>query len=165
MRPGEAFPDLDLPDHTGRPRLLSELAGGDPLVLCTSRGWWCPKEQRHLRELCRLQDEFEVAYVRMAVVSVDPPEVQAAFRAGLGARFTFLSDSDRRWLPRLGLLESTDTVHHPYRPAAFTLFPDLTVHRRYNGYWYSGRPTLEELRRDAREITRAIRVDWEVPQA
>ena len=61
MRPGETFPDLDLPDHTGRPRLLSELAGGDPLVLCTSRGWWCPREQRHLRELSRLQEELEVA--------------------------------------------------------------------------------------------------------
>jgi peroxiredoxin len=61
LSPGDAFPDLDLPDHTGRPRRLSELAGGDPLALLTSRGWWCPKEQRHLRELCRLQDEFEVA--------------------------------------------------------------------------------------------------------
>jgi peroxiredoxin len=165
LRPGAAFPDLDLPDHTGRSRRLSELAGGDPVALFTSRGWWCPKEQRHMRELCRLQDEFEVAYARMVVLSVDPPEVQAAFRAGLGARFTFLSDAERRWLPRLGLIESTDTLHDPYRPAAFTLFPDLRIHRAYNGYWYWGRPTLEELRRDMREITRAIRPDWEVPEA
>jgi peroxiredoxin len=118
-----------------------------------------------MRELCRLQDDFEVAYSRIVVVSVDPPEVQAAFRAGLGARFSFLSDAERQWLPRLGLAESTDTVHHPYRPAAFTLFPDLTIHRAYNGYWYWGRATLEELRRDMREITREIRADWEVPEA
>jgi peroxiredoxin len=162
MRPGEAFPDLDLPDHTGRPRTLSEVAGGDPLALFTARGWWCPKEQRYMRELCRLQDELEVAYARIAVVSVDPPEVQAAFRAGLGARFVFLSDADRRWLPRLGLKEHTDTTHDPYRPAAFTLFPDLTVHRAYNGYWYLGRATMEELRRDLREISQAIRADWEL---
>jgi peroxiredoxin len=163
VEPGERFPDLDLPDHTGRARRLSELAGGDPLALFTSRGWWCPKEQRYLRELCRVQDEFEVAYARMVVLSVDPPEVQAAFRAGLGARFTFLSDPDRRWLERLDLLETTDTTHRPYRPTCFTLFPDLTLHRAYNGYWYWGRATLEELRRDMREITRAIRDDWEVP--
>jgi peroxiredoxin len=161
--PGSVFPDLDLPDHTGRPRLLSELAGGDPVALVTSRGWWCPKEQRYLRELVRLQDEFEVAYARIVVVSVDPPEVQAAFRAGLGARFVFLSDAERRWLDALALRETTDTVHHPYRPAAFTLSPDLRVHRAYNGYWYGGRPTLEELRRDMRELTRAIRDDWELP--
>ena len=165
MRPGSAFPDLDLPDHTGRLRLLSELAAGDPLALFTSRGWWCPKEQRYMRRLCRLQDEFEVAYARIVVVSVDPPEVQSAFRAGLGARFTFLSDSERRWLSRLGLLETTDTLHNPYLPAAFTLTPHLQVHRAYNGYWYFGRPTLEELRRDMREITMAVRADWEAPAA
>ena len=160
LEPGARFPDLDLPDHTGRARTLSELAGGDPIALFTSRGWWCPKEQRHLRGLCRLQDEFEVAYSRIVVVSVDPPAVQAAFRAGLGARFTFLSDAERRWLPRLALAESTDTVHDPYRPACFTLDPDLTIHRAYNGYWYWGRPTPEEIRRDMREITRRVRTDW-----
>lgn len=157
---GGSFPDLDLPDHTGRRRTLSELAGGDPLVLLFSRGWWCPKEQRHLRELIRLQDEMEVAYSRMAVVSVDPPEVQAAFRAGLGARFTFLSDHERRWLSQLDLLEESDTQHEPYRPTAFTLYPDLTVHRRYDGYWYWGRPSAEDIRRDLREISARIREDF-----
>ena len=165
LGPGERFPDVDLPDHTGRARALSELAGGDPLALFSSRGWWCPKEQRYLRLLVRAQDEFEVAYARIVVLSVDPPEVQAALRAGLAARFTFLSDAERRWLPRLGLIEGTDTLHHPYRPAGFTLFPDLTIHRAYNGYWFWGRATMEELRRDMREITRAIRPDWEVPVA
>src|SRR5688500_17621274 len=133
LDPGERFPDLELPDHTGRARTLAELAGGDPLVLIFSRGWWCPKEQRYLRALTGLQDEFEVAYTRIVVVSVDPPEVQGAFRAGLGARFTFLSDAQRDWLPRVGLLETTDTLHRPYRPAGFTLFPDLTIHGAYNG--------------------------------
>jgi len=156
------FPDVDLPDHTGRPRMLSEIAGGDPVTLITSRGWWCPKEQRYLRELVHLQDEFEVAYTKLVVVSVDPPEVQSAFRAGLGARFVFLSDGDRRWLDRLALRETTDTVHHPYRPAAFTLFPDLRVHRAYNGYWYWGRPTMEEIRQDMRAISQQIRPDWEL---
>ena len=159
---GGTFPDLALPDHTGRPRTLSELAHGDPVALFFSRGWWCPKEQRFLRGLVALQDEFEVAYSKLVVVSVDPPEVQAAFRAGLGARFTFLSDAGRRHLDELGLRETTDTVHDPYRPAAFTLFPDLRVHAAYNGYWYWGRPTLEEIRCDMRAISMAIRSDWEI---
>lgn len=161
MRPGEVFPDLDLPDHTGRPRLLSDLAGGDPVVLLFSRGWWCPKEQRHLRAMTALQDEMEVAYARMVVVSVDPPEVQSAFRAGLGARFTFLSDAERAWLSRLDLLEESDTTHEPYRPTSFTLFPDLTVHSRYDGFWYWGRPSAEDLRRDLRDISRQVRDDFE----
>jgi peroxiredoxin len=159
---GTTFPDLDLPDHTGRARLLSEIAGGDPIVLVTARGWWCPKEQRYLRELVGLQDEFEVAYAKVVVVTVDPPEVQSAFRAGLGARFLFLSDSERRWLDRLGLRETTDGVHHPYRPAAYTLFPDLRIWRTYNGYWYWGRATMEEIRQDMRSISAQIRSDWEL---
>ena len=156
------LPDLELPDHTGRPRALSELAGGDPVALFFSRGWWCPKEQRYFRGLVELQDEFEVAYSRLVAVSVDPPEVQSAFRAGLGARFTFLSDHERRYLDELGLRETTDTVHAPYRPAAFTLYPDLRVHRAYNGYWFWGRPTHEEIRQDMRAISREIRPDWEL---
>ncbi len=126
-----------------------------------SRGWWCPKEQRHLREITALQDEFEVAYTRIVVVSVDAPEVQSALRAGLGARFLFLSNAERRWLGRLELLEETDTLHHPYRPTAFTLHPDLTIERRYDGYWYWGRPTAEDLRQDMRTISRMVRDDFE----
>lgn len=160
-RPGAAFPDLRLADHAGNERRLSELVADDPCLLVFFRGWWCPKEQAFFRRLTAFQDEVEVAYTRIVAVSVDPPEVQAAFRAGLGARWTFLSDASRRYLDALRLREVTDTVHHPYLPRAFTLTPDLMVHREYDGYWFWGRPTLEELRRDFRELSRAVRPDWE----
>ncbi len=162
--PGQSFPDLELPDHYGNLRRLSELAGGDPLMLQFYRGFWCPKEQAFFRRLVQFQDEAEVAYTRFVSVSVDQPEMEAAFRAGLGARWTFLSDVERRYLAPIDLLETTDTLHRPYVPAVFTLFPDLTIHTAYNGYWFWGRPTLEELRHDFRHITRAIRPDWEVPR-
>jgi peroxiredoxin len=161
---GEPFPDLALVDHNGNDRLLSELVAGDATVVNFYRGWWCPKEQAFFRSLVRLQDEAEVAYTRFVSVSVDPPATTAAFRAGLGARWTFLSDTERRYQEPLDLLETTDTLYRPYAPTAFTLFPDLTVHRRYDGYWFWGRPTNEELRQDFRSITRTVRADWEVPR-
>ncbi len=163
LQPGGTLPDLELRDHTGNERRLSEVAGGDPVVLNFFRGWWCPKEQAFFRRLVALQDEAEVAYTRFVSVSVDPPEVQAAFRAGLGARWTFLSDGERRYQGSLGLRETTDSVHDPYVPTTFTLHPDLTIHRVYNGYWFWGRPTLEELRQDQRELSLALRPDWEPP--
>ena len=161
--PDDRVPDLELRDHSGNLRRLSQLAGGDPLLLQFYRGFWCPKEQAYFRLLVRLQDEAEMAYTRFVSVSIDRPEVAAAFRAGLGARWTFLSDLDRKYQAELSLLETTDTLHRPHVPAVFTLFPDLTVYNAYNGYWFWGRPTLEELRQDFRAITRAIRPDWEVP--
>jgi peroxiredoxin len=164
-QPGDAFPDLVLPDHAGRRRSLRELAAGDPLVLQTFRGPWCPKEQTYFaRQMVPLQDEAEVAYTAMASLSVDPPEVLSALRSGLGARWPFLSDAGREHLDALGLRETTDTVHHPYQPAVFVLDPELRVHAAWNGYWYWGRPGVDELRRALREVTRALRPDWEVPR-
>jgi peroxiredoxin len=159
----DPFPDLTLLDHNGYERRLSDLAAGDPVVLNTYRGWWCPKEQQFFRGLLALQDEVEVGYARMLSLSIDPPQVAAAFRAGLGARWTFLCDPEREAQTRLGLRETTDTVNDPYVPAAFVLDPDLRIHARYDGYWFFGRPTVEELRHDLRAVQRAVRVDWAAP--
>jgi peroxiredoxin len=161
--PGERFPELELTDHAGNRRRLSELVAGDPTVLHFYRGWWCPKGQRFFRRLNALQEEMEVAYSRIVSVSVDPWEVAAAYRAGLGARWTFLSDADRAALAQLGLRERTDTVHDPYVPAVFVLEPDLRIHSAYDGYWFWGRPTAGELIADLREVTRSVRPDWEAP--
>ena len=81
----------------------------------------------------------------------------------LGARWTFLCDPEREALDLLGLRETTDTVNHPYVPAVFTLAPDLRIHAAYDGYWYWGRATGEELRADLRAISRAVRPDWDAP--
>src|SRR3954452_11787094 len=165
LNPGVTMPDLELPDHAGNRRRLSDLVAGDPTVLQTYRGWWCPKEQAFFRGLVALQDEVEVGYARLVSLSVDPPAVTSAFRAGLGARWTFLCDPEREELAALGLRETTDTVNHPYVPAVFTLRPDLTIHRAYDGYGFWGRPTLEELRQDLRAISAEVRPDWRAPRA
>ena len=47
--PGATFPDYELPDHEGVVRSLSELQGGDPMILVLARGQYSPKEhQQHL---------------------------------------------------------------------------------------------------------------------
>ena len=117
-----------------------------------------------LRHLTELQDELAVNYCRLAVVSTDPPEVTAALRAGLGATFVFLSDHERKAITRLAIVEQTapgfrhGLVALPY---TFSLAPDLAIHRIYNGWWFVGRPTSEELRQDFRAIMRACRPDYD----
>lgn len=163
LSPGAALPDFELTDQAGNRRTLSELVAGDPALVQFYRGWWCPKEQAFLRRLVALQDEAEVAYCRFVSISVDPPEVAAAFRAGLGARWTFLSDADRLLQRQLGLRETTDTLNDPYVPATFLIDPDLRIDAAHNGYWYWGRPTDEEIRQAMRRITSRIRPDWDAP--
>jgi peroxiredoxin len=159
----DRLPDLELLDHGGNTRRLTELVGGDPTILQTYRGPWCPKEQRFFRRLITFQDDLEVSYCRLLSLSVDPPEVAAAYRAGLGARWPFLCDPDRVVLEQLGLRETTDTVHDPYVPRVFVLRPDLTVHAEYDGYYAVGRPTPDELVRDLRAVSAAVRPDWAAP--
>ena len=46
IREGETFPDYELADQSGRRRSLSELQGGNPMVLHLSRGGFDPKEHQ-----------------------------------------------------------------------------------------------------------------------
>jgi peroxiredoxin len=155
LAPSSPFPDLRLPEHTGEELTLSGIAAGQPLVLCFVRGWWCPKEQVRLRGLVEMQEELQREYGRIAVVTVDEPYVNGAFRAGLGAAFPFLSDEDRRVAEDLELLELTDEKHRPYLPFTFVLDSTLRIHRSWCGFWYWGNPTPDELRLALREVTRA----------
>jgi peroxiredoxin len=159
---GGPFPDLKLPDHAGNLRRLSELAAGDPLFLNFYRGLWSPKEQAFFRGWCDSRTRRRWPTPGFVSVSVDPPEVAAAFRAGLDARWTFLSDTERRYQAELDLRETTDTVHRPYCPPPSCCCPT------------SRPPGLERLlvlgpadQRGApagfRAVIREIRSDWEVP--
>jgi hypothetical protein len=42
------------------------------------------------------------------------------------------------------------------------LKPGLVIHSVYNGYWFWGRPSINDLWRDLREATREIRPDWDL---
>lgn len=110
-----------------------------------------------------LQDDLRVNYCHLAVVSTDAPEITDAFRVGLGATFTFLSDHEHQAITALDMAEIVDPdfqggmVAVPY---TFSLLPDLTIHNIYNGWWFVGRPTVEELRQDMRAMMQRCRTDY-----
>lgn len=114
-----------------------------------------------LRRLTEYDKELAVSYCKIVAISVDPPEQNAALRAGLGANFPILSDADHTSQALLGLHDPTAPERRPELPADFVLYPDLTIYKIYNGYWYVGRATPEDLRQDFRELSRRIRKDWD----
>jgi peroxiredoxin len=113
--------------------------------------------------LIDLQEDLQVSYCKLAVISTDPPEVSAAFRTGLDATFTFLSDHERQAIRQLDMVEVTPPAFKYgllALPYTFSLKPDLTIHAIYDGWWFVGRPTLEELRQDMRAIMQISREDY-----
>lgn len=161
----DQFPDFELPDSRGlltrlstltKPGLFDEKVGfhdGYPLILLFMRGFFCPRDQEQLRQLVQFQHELTVNYGKLLAVGVDSPLVHAAFRAGLNAQWPFLSDESRTIVKQIHILDETEG-EYAYRPQPYTfvLRPDLSIHAIYNGWFFVGRPTLEELRHDLRAI-------------
>ena len=48
----------------------------------------------------------------------------------------------------LDIQEYTDPEHDPMIPHTLVLKPGLIVHSVYNGYWFWGRPSIDDLWRD-----------------
>jgi peroxiredoxin len=163
--PGAVFPDYELPDHRGKRRHLSELQGGDPLVLVLSRGGYCPKDRRQHEGLLQLHREMLVGYCRLVTLSTDNLIETNEFRTAMGAQWTFLSDAGRKVQKDLDIAEYTDPHHDPMIPHTLVLEPGLRVFKVYDGYWFFGRPTVEELRMDLRAVLRRCRPDWEIAGA
>ena len=160
--PGAVLPDYSLSDHRGTHRTLSELQDGDPMVLVLARGGFCPKDRRQHEGLLQLDREMQVGYCRLVTISTDNLLETNEFRAGVGARWTFLSDPGRKVQKDLDIAEYTDATHNPMIPHTLVLEPGLRVYKIYNGYWFFGRPTVEELRLDLRTVLQRCRPDWDI---
>jgi peroxiredoxin len=162
IAPGGTFPDYELTDHAKTRRRLSELQGGDPMILVLGRGHYCPRDNQQHLQLVAFEDQVDVAYTRIVTITTDPILVLNEFRSSVGAHWTFLSDAGRKIQKDLDIQEYTDPDHDPMIPHTLVLKPGLVIHSVYNGYWYWGRPSPEDLRRDLRDVTREIRPDWDL---
>jgi peroxiredoxin len=160
--PGAIFPDYELTDHAAKRRKLSDLQGPDPMILVLSRGGFCPKDRRQAEGLVQLHREMEVGYCRLVTISTDNLSETNEYRAGVGAHWPFLSDPGRKVQQDLDIAEYTDPAHNPMIPHTIVLEPGLVVFKIYDGYWYFGRPSVEELRQDLRAVSKKCRPDWDI---
>src|SRR3954464_559318 len=162
--PGSVFPNYELPAHTTKRRRLSELQAQHPMVLVLSRGGFCPKDRRQAEGLVELHRELEVAYCRLVTITTDNITETNEYRTGVGAHRPFLSDAGRIVQKDLDIAEYTDPTHNPMIPHVIVLEPGLIIYKIYNGYWFFGRPTVEELRHDLRALTMKCRPDWDITE-
>jgi len=166
MRPdikiGATFPDYELSDQTGKRQKLSGLQGDNPMILVLSRGHYCPKDHQQLHGLVAFSAQINVAYTRIVTISTDTIYETNEFRDSLSATWPFLSDPRRVVQKDLEIQEYTDPHHDPMIPYTFVLEPGLRIFKIYNGYWFWGRPSVEELRQDLRAVTQKIRPDWDL---
>jgi peroxiredoxin len=160
--PGAVFPDYELTDHTATRRKLSELQGPDPMIVVLSRGGFCPKDRRQAEGLVQLHREMEVGYCRLVTISTDSLATTNEYRTGVGAHWPFLSDAGRTVQKDLDIAEYTDEKYNPMIPHTVVLEPGLVIFKIYSGYWYFGRPTIEELRQDLRAVLKKCRPDWDI---
>lgn len=84
------------------------------------------------------------------------------FRTGVGDHWTFLSDTRRLIQKDLDIAEYTDRDHNPMIPHTIVLEPTLIIYKIYMGYWFFGRPTMEDLRQDLRVVLKKCRSDWDI---
>jgi len=164
LRVGNQFPDFELPEVSGRMWRLSRLLGDYPGVLHFSRGAFCPKERRMALNLVQhFQPELFVNSCTLITVMAGDRLDAMELRDSSGAMWTFLVDEDRSLLYELQMVDTTDDLHgHIYIPYTFVLDHDRTIYKIYNGWWYLGRPTVEELRMDLRALMMR-RDDWVYP--
>jgi len=164
---GSAFPDYELPDHTGTPRRLSELQGEDPMIIVLAREAYSAKDQRQQQGLAELWREMKpgVGYCQLVTITTSDPQETFNYRSGVGAEWPFLADPDRIVQRDLDIAEYTDPIHNQMVPHTIVCEPGLIVYKIYNGYWFFGRPTVEELRLDLRAVLQRCRPDWDISSA
>ena len=106
--------------------------------------------ENYVREL---QPELPVSYCKLMVVTVDDAVTTQKLRTELGADFPFLIDADRTVINELDIVDNTD-AKHPTIPIPYTFVLDRNreIYKIYDGWWYVGRPTVEELRMDYRAV-------------
>jgi peroxiredoxin len=132
------------------------------MVVVLGRGAYCPKDRRQHEGLVRLHRELEVAYCRLVTITTDNITDTNEFRTGMAAHWPFLSDPRRIIQKDLDIAEYTDAKHNPMVPHTLVLEPGLVIYKIYMGYWFFGRPTVEELRQDMRAVTKKCRPDWDI---
>ncbi|HLL87928.1 MAG TPA: peroxiredoxin family protein [Tepidisphaeraceae bacterium] len=110
-------PDVELPDHAGTLRRLSDRAGVGPTVVVFFRGHWCPYCRRYLTKLQANFARFAECNAAVVGISPEPAVTSRRLVAELGLSFTVLADVECTAIERYGVrnafLSGSTILPHP----------------------------------------------------
>ena len=131
------------------------------MILVPSRGGSCPKDRRQAEGLIELIGKWRLVTAAWSPSVLTTLMTTNEYRTDVAAHWTFLSGAGRKVQKDLEIAEYTD----PMIPHTIVLEPGLVIFKIYMGYWFFGRPTLEELRQDLRAVLKKCRPDWDISTA
>ncbi|HEY2428777.1 MAG TPA: peroxiredoxin [Acidimicrobiales bacterium] len=125
VQPGDTLDDFELPDQTGSPRKLSELAADGPVVLFfypAAMTYGCTKESCHFRDMAA---EFAAVGATRVGISRDGVDKQKQFSDKHGFDYPLLSDPDRKVATALGVTQGFKLG--PVKRMTFVIDKDLRL--------------------------------------
>lgn len=159
--PGAVLPDFELPDETGARHRLSDLQGGDALVLMLARGEHCPRERQQQREMLAFHSWCSVAFTRLVTIVPNDLHVTGRLKSSIGAHWTFLADDVYEVQDTLDIAEYTDPHNRATVPHTLVLAPGLVIDTVHVGYWFWGRPSPYRLWEDLADLFRRTKPDFD----
>ena len=125
LKPGDKVEDFELPDQSGTPRKLSELAAAGPVVLFfypAAMTAGCTRESCHFRDLAA---EFAEVGAQRVGISRDAVDKQRQFSEKHSFDYPLLSDPDRKVAQQFGVTEGFKLG--PVKRATFVIDGNLQV--------------------------------------
>jgi len=156
LKPGDTFPDFELPDENGVMHRLSDLQGDNPMILLLGRGEHCPRERQHQREMLKVYEWCATALTELVTIVPNDRHDTLKLRMTTGAHWPFLADENLEVQEALGIREYVDDRHPASVPHTVVLAPGLVIDKVYVGFWFWGRPSPYDLWADLRELRKRV---------
>jgi peroxiredoxin len=101
---GDQFPDISLPNATGKQINLSEILKQNRVVLTFYRGGWCPYCNLELRAFQNVLPEIEAKGAKLIAISPETPDNSLSTTEKNNLSFEVLSDTNNNVAKALGLV-------------------------------------------------------------
>jgi peroxiredoxin len=157
---GVKMPEFQLPDHDGKTVSSSDLLAKGRLVLCFTRGRWCPFCVAQMEALNLLLPEIQESGATL--VAISPQTVQQSFfmRDQHKLRFTLLSDAGNKVARQFGLGYRVPDEQRAVYQRAFVNLPFVNGNNNNGDGWELPIPATYIIDRDGSVLFASANEDY-----